>query len=280
MLAVPFGAWGTVAWVLIPIGRWIVRSRLGSSAQMEMDVDEMGDPPVEDETTRRADQLRSESQRSGRPLALTTVFAESGSLTRLLSFSDNVYAFAITLLVLQFNLPPDSVTTDDALWSFVAEQLQPNLTGYFVGFAIIGLFWTIHHRHFLIIERQDAGLRSLNLVHLMFIAVMPFATLVLSSYDRYRSATVLYAACAGMASGSLCVLFYYATQHHRLVDPNLPWGELRQRRLIALISPSVFVLSIPVALLSATIAQLLWLSSFVGLRAFRVVRGRQELVAS
>jgi uncharacterized membrane protein len=275
LLAMPFGAWGTLAWGLIPVGRWIVRQRLGSLA--ELDTRSADDGPLEDETMLRADQLESESQRAGRPLALATVFAESGSLTRLVGFSDNVYAFAITLLVLQFNLPPELFKTDDELRSFVADQLQPNLIGFFVGFAIIGLFWIIHHRDFLLIERQDAGLRALNLLHLMFVAVMPFATLVLSSYDRYRSATVLYAACAGMASGSLVVVFLYATQHHRLVDPDIPWSELREHRVMALIAPGGFFLSIPVALLSPTVAQIIWLIPFVGTRAFSIRRGRQEL---
>jgi uncharacterized membrane protein len=279
LLAVPFGAWGILAWGLIPIGRWLVHRRWGSLAELEMETGQTDDFPVEDETMLRADQLESESRRAGRPLPLATVFAESGSLTRIVGFSDNVYAFAITLLVLQISLPTEPVLTDDELWSDVADQLQPNLTGYFVGFAIIGLFWTIHHRDFLLIERQDAGLRALNLLHLMFIAVMPFATLVLSSYDRYRSATMLYAACAGMASVSLVVVFLYATQHHRLVDPAIPWTDLRERRSMALIAPGGFLVSIPIALVNPTLAQLVWLVPFAGTRVFRIRRGRQEVVA-
>ena len=237
VLAVPFGAWSVVAWGLIPLGRWYVRARFGALADLEggpADVDD------EDETIVRAERLESESVRAGRPEALASVFAESGSLTRLIGFSDNVYAFAITLLVLQLNLPTDPIRTDSDLWKLVVEQLQPDLTGFFVGFAVIGLFWTIHHRDFLIIERQDAGLRTLNLVHLMFIAVMPFATLVVSSFDRYASATALYAVCAGLASFSLYVVFFYATRGHRLVDPNLAssrsgcgarWGSSRPAAL-------------------------------------------------
>jgi uncharacterized membrane protein len=276
LLAVPFGAWGIVAWGLIPIGRWLVHRRWGSLSELQVEADQADDSALEDETMLRADQLERESQQRGRPLAPATVFAESGSLTRLIGFSDNVYAFAITLLVLQLNLPARKVATNSELWSYVAEQLQPNLTGYFVGFAIIGLFWTIHHRDFLLIERQDAWLRALNLLHLMFIAVMPFATLVLSSFDRFRSATVVYALCAGMASASLVVVFLYATQHHRLVDPAIPWSDLRERRATALIAPGGFLLSIPVALVSPTLAQLLWLVPFVGTRAFRIRRQRQE----
>jgi uncharacterized membrane protein len=272
LLAVPFGSWSVVAWVLIPIGRWAV-SRLGRP-DLRVDAD---DAPLEDETARRAEQLESESSRSGRPATLATVYAESGSLTRLIGFSDNVYAFAITLLVLQFSVPIIEPPVDnDALRRVLTDQFQPDLIGYFVGFAVIGLFWIIHHRDFLIIERQDAGLRAINLVHLMFIAVMPFATLVISTYEQFVSATVLYAVCAGLASISLLAVLVYATQHHRLVDPGIPWSELQERRRLGLIAPGGFILSIPVAFASPLIAQFVWLLPFVGARAFRIRQSRRE----
>ncbi len=273
VLAVPFGAWSVVMWALVPLGRWYVRRRLGALTARET-----GDEDVDDtnETVIRARRLEAESVRAGRPAALASLFAESGSLTRLIGFSDNVYAFAITLLVLQFKLPTEPIRTDAGLWSLVVEKVQPDLTGYFVGFAVIGLFWTIHHRDFLIIERQDAGLRAVNLVHLMFVAVMPFATLVVSSYDRYTSATILYAVCACLASASLVVVFVYASRDHRLVDPQIPWADLRARRIMGLIPSGGFALSIPVALVSPTAAQLVWLIPFIGTWVFRAHQNRRE----
>jgi uncharacterized membrane protein len=274
LLAVPFGAWSTLMWIGVPLGRWILRRKYGSLGELvdAGDEDALGD----DATVMRAERIGAELRRSGRSVPLGTVFAQSGSLTRLLGFSDNVYAFAITLLVLALTVPSPPLH-EEQLREAVMAQVHPDLVGFFVGFAVVGLFWTIHHRYFLVIERQDAWLRALNLVHLMFIAVMPFATLVLSAYDRYRSSTILYAVCAGLASSSLVLLLFYATQDHRLVDPAIPWRELRERRRLALIAPGGFVISIPVALASPALAQLLWLIPFVGIRAFRFRRGQQEL---
>jgi len=173
-------------------------------------------------------------------------------------------------------VPDLSMPLSTDLQRELIDQLQPDVIGFFVGFAVIGLFWTIHHRDFLLIERQDAGLRVLNLVHLMFVAVMPFATLVLSTYESFVSATVLYAVCAGMASISLVVVFLYATANHRLVDPTIPWSELRQRRLLGLIAPGGFALSIPLAFVSPTVAQLSWMIPFLGTRLFRTMMRRRE----
>jgi uncharacterized membrane protein len=272
VVAVPFGGWSTLVWIAIPGGRWVLRKRHGSLGQMaEADTD----ADVDDETLVRTEQLESESRRAGHAVPIATVFEQSSSLTRLLGFSDNVYAFAITLLVLQLTVPNPPMSSEQ-LREAVLAQVHPDLVGFFIGFAVIGLFWTVHHRHFLLIERQDAWLRALNLVHLMFIAVMPFATLILSSYDRYTSATIVYATCAGLASGSIVVVFFYATHDHRLVNTTIPWPELRERRFLSLVVPGGFVLSIPIALVSPLAAQLVWIVPFVGTRVFRVRRGRQE----
>jgi uncharacterized membrane protein len=276
-LAVPFGAWSVLLWTVIPLGRWLVRRHAGSFSTIAAAEDGPEEAQV---ATRAEEELRAESRRGGRRTPLATLFAESGSLTRLIGFSDNVYAFAITLLVLQFTLPDQPIALESELWDQIIAMIHPDLTGFFIGFAIIGLFWTIHHRDFLLIERQDVGLRTLNLIHLMFIAVMPFATLVFSSYDRYVSATVLYATCAGLASATLVAILWYATIDHRLVDSSVPSSALRERRLEVLAAPASFILSIPVAFVTPVAAQLVWLVSFVGTRAFRIRRNRQEVASA
>lgn len=274
LLAIPFGAWSLSAWLLIPIGRLLLRGH--DDLDSSEDVEEDADGP--DDTERP---VRSRDPGSGRLrgalLSGLVLRAQSASLTRLIGFSDNVYAIAITLLVLQFEVPePDGPTTNSVLTSELNEQIHPDMIGYAIGFIVIGLFWTIHHRIFLIIERQDAGLRALNLIHLMFIAVMPFATLVLSAYEGFVTSTALYAACAGLASSSLWGLEYYATRHHRLVNPNIPDAELRERLLTSLTAPAGFLLAVPMAFVNTYLAQAMWMLPFIGTRAFRIQRSRRE----
>jgi len=196
--------------------------------------------------------------------ALAWAMRGSGSLTRLLSFSDNVYAFAITLLVLQLKLPKEQLASEADLTAFLTDRVSPDVVGYFLGFAVIGLFWTMHNRHFLLIDRQDPTLRVANLVHLFTIAVLPFSTLVLSTYPVFVAPTVLYALSAALASATLAGVWWYASLRHRLVPPEAPDDELHRLRMRSLVTPIGFLISAPVALASPVVARLVWLVPFGG----------------
>jgi uncharacterized membrane protein len=65
-------------------------------------------------------------------------------LERLNAFSDGVFAIAITLLVLTIEVPKDDVNS----LSSALSDLGPNIAAYFIGFAVIGLFWYGHSNMF------------------------------------------------------------------------------------------------------------------------------------
>ena len=98
-------------------------------------------------------------------------------VARLIAFTDGVYAIAITLLGLQFVPPGESIGSNADLARHILAVDDPSqadlYVGYVVGFAVIGLFWSLHHRYFTAIRGQDRVLRVLNLSHLFFIAVLP-----------------------------------------------------------------------------------------------------------
>ena len=58
---------------------------------------------------------------------------------RLEAFSDGVFAVAITLLVLDLNVPGG-----DQLWHQLKEE-WPSFASFFVSFWVIGIIWVNHH---------------------------------------------------------------------------------------------------------------------------------------
>lgn len=110
------------------------------------------------------------------------------------AFSDGVFAFSITLLVLAFMVPMNGT----AKWSTDAElsrellKLWPNLLAYLLSFAVIGIMWQNHHALFRTIARLDRKTVFLNLLLLAATVFIPFATATLGAYPTTHSATFLY----------------------------------------------------------------------------------------
>lgn len=111
--------------------------------------------------------------------------------SRFESFSDGVFAFAITLLVLGVALPGSRYASDHALTSALL-RLWPNLIAYCLSFAVIGLLWQNHHALFRLVDRIDRKSVLLNLLLLAGTAFIPFATSTLGSYPTMRASTFLY----------------------------------------------------------------------------------------
>ncbi|MGH7748818.1 MAG: TMEM175 family protein, partial [Candidatus Dormibacteria bacterium] len=90
---------------------------------------------------------------------------------RVEAFSDGIFAFAITLLVLTIGQPQH--------YADLAHELLrqwPGFAAYGVSFAVIGIMWFNHHVIFSHVARVDRTLLYLNLVLLLTIAFLPYPT--------------------------------------------------------------------------------------------------------
>ncbi len=104
-------------------------------------------------------------------------------LDRLLALSDGVFAFALTLLVVQLVIPDLHGSQRADLGRQLAKQF-PTYLSYVLSFVIISTYWYQHHRIFRYVRRWDAWLTALNLGVLLFVAVMPFPTAILGRYGN------------------------------------------------------------------------------------------------
>jgi uncharacterized membrane protein len=183
---------------------------------------------------------------------------ERTDLGRIMAFTDGVMAVAITLLVLNLEVP--SVPTSD-LNEAVAD-LFPSLIAYLLAFALVGRFWIVHHRLFETLRAFDARLMTLNLAFLALIVLVPFGT---ELFDRYTSEPIA-AAVFGAIMG-LAALTHWTMSAHTLregyVDEAARAERLSFARPIGLGFTVLFLLSVPVAYLSTTAAALMWTATIL-----------------
>ncbi|MFD8014577.1 TMEM175 family protein [Streptomyces sp. NPDC058955] len=135
------------------------------------------------------------------------------STSRLEAFSDGVFAIAITLLVLEIELPHDRPLLDGLL------ALWPSYAAYVFSFLIIGVVWMNHHTMLFYIRRVDRPLLLMNLLLLMNVAFIPFSTHVLAeglaSGHGERAAAVFYGLTLTVGGLPFNAIWWYASRGHR-----------------------------------------------------------------
>jgi TMEM175 potassium channel family protein len=182
------------------------------------------------------------------------------TLERLVFFSDAVFAIAITLLAIDLRLPTVSANTNAALLEAIRDTM-PALFAFVLSFVIVGGFWIGHLRTLRVVERTSPRFVGLNLLFLLFVALLPFPTSVIAEYGNLSLAAVVYAGFGAVTGALSTVLWLYATQFSPLA-PSVTPEISRSFAIRALVAPVMFAASIPVALLNPFAAEVMWLLEF------------------
>jgi len=183
-------------------------------------------------------------------------FEGGRDLERVVTFSDAVFAIAMTVLALTLSLPAG---TTDAGVAKALHNAIPSMFTYALSFGVIALYWLSHHRMFRYIRRIDGTLLMLNLASLGAIAFVPFPTSVLGQHGSSTAAVVFYAATMGVLGGLFSAFWVYATHDRQLIRPDTPPRFVNHALWRAGTVPAVFVASIPIAFVDPLAAKLFWL---------------------
>ncbi len=152
------------------------------------------------------------------------------STSRLEAFSDGVIAVAITLLVLDISVPGDVRHT----LGYNLLHQWPHYAAYVVSFVTIGIIWINHHVMVGRLRAADRAILGLNLLLLLTIGVLPFATSLMAEYVNKSSGQHVAAAVYSGAFLLMSIAFSVMNRHILLTKPDLH-GErltLEQRRHI------------------------------------------------
>jgi len=179
------------------------------------------------------------------------------SVDRLLALSDGVVAIAITLLVLQLNVPKIS---DPYSASELATKLgdgADRLVSYVISFYVIAQFWLVHHRVFRRITGQQEGLAWWNFAFLFTITIMPFTSDLLGEYSANPLAVDIFAANLLLAVVATELTVIYGRRKD-LVTPETP-QQTRAAQYGVAASVLVIALSIGIAWVNPNAAKYFWL---------------------
>ena len=173
--------------------------------------------------------------------------------SRLESFSDGVIAVAITLLVLGLKVPAPPASGAHAAHGLAHELADnwPNFAAYVTSFLTIGIIWINHHAMMSRLAHTDHAILILNLLLLMSIGILPFATELMATYLRQSGGQAgLAAAIYGGSLLPMSIMFATLNRHIMLRKAHLLAEELSLARRRQILGRTVVGL-IPYALATA-----------------------------
>lgn len=143
---------------------------------------------------------------------------EEKSLDRMVAFSDAVFGFAITLLVLDILAIPRPELSENFFEAF-ANHWQAFLA-FFVGFLTILVCWINHHHLFGHMVRHNSQLLWINGFLLLIITFTPLPTAILAEFlaKENKIGLILFGFTYFLIASFYYFLSSYAHKNHLLED--------------------------------------------------------------
>jgi uncharacterized membrane protein len=190
--------------------------------------------------------------------------------SRLEAFSDGVFAVAITLLVLEINVP-----AGENLWHQLKEE-WPSFASFFISFWVIGIIWVNHHGLLDHLKRTDRPVLYLNLLVLMTVVFIPFSTALMAEHLKSgadeKVAALVYAL-AFLAMGIAFGLFWtYIVGHRRELGVEIPDEEVRRMSVGFMIGNPLYAVAVVMAFISPAVVLVI----VGGVAAYYMVAGMRS----
>jgi uncharacterized membrane protein len=182
-------------------------------------------------------------------------------IDRLLALTDGVVAIALTLLVLQLQVP---VTHDfdpnspSGLWHALGVD-GGELTSYLVSFLVIAQFWLVHHRILRTMRGHSEGLAWCNFAFLLTLTLMPFTSDLLGRYSDNPLAVTFFGVNLVAISLTSQLIYFYAAGHDLVVEERRSRYEELVGRVRSMLTAGVVSLALILAWTDTGAARYVWL---------------------
>ena len=187
------------------------------------------------------------------------------------AFSDGVFAIAVTLLVLDINIPASEF---DDLWHAIVRE-WPAYLGYATSFLTVGGMWLAHHGMFRRLRYVDARVMRLNLLLLMFVSFLPFPTRLAAeavrNTDSERVAIIFYGLTLFVITAIAGAMWTQVVRHRELLHDEVSDAEVAEITRRAAPSIGFYAGATLIAIPAPRVAAIMYL--VIGVQGVLLARG-------
>lgn len=153
------------------------------------------------------------------------------SSERIQSLTDGVFAFAMTLLVINIDLPHKPDKIDPELLGKYLLSLRPDFFHYGLSFILLSLFWVDHHQQFYYIKKINPKVLWINILNLLFVALFPFSTSLMGDYTSQSIAAAFFISNLLVIEIFLYLNWMNAISHKELIVSDINENVIVQKKL-------------------------------------------------
>lgn len=185
---------------------------------------------------------------------------------RVMNFSDGVFAFAATLLVLKIDLPylTQAEITSPRLISELI-NLWPSYFANIISFLIIGYYWLTHHAIFSLLKKLDHFVIWLNIIFLISLSFLPFPVDLFGDYGNSLVVIMFYSLNLSVVGFLLALIWLYAVNKHGFIQKGTGKRQVFYYSCRFFLAPVVFLISVPLAFIDPAVAKISWIFVIIGI---------------
>jgi len=161
------------------------------------------------------------------------------TLNRIAALTDGIFAIVMTLLVLTLDLPEKVELMNHAdIREFLNSQWHV-LFIYMLSFLILAKFWTAHHSQFSHLKATNPTHLWLNILFLMFTALLPFTSDLAGELPIYWLSQIPFHINMFLISITFLMSWLYASKDRRLLKDDVSEDLIKYISLKARVTPLV-----------------------------------------
>lgn len=199
------------------------------------------------------------NNQSEKNLQLPVEQNDSTSILHLARLSDFIFALAMALMVIAFDLPDHTEKmTDSEINTFLISQLRP-LATYAVTFTLIAFYWISHSQQLSYLRRTNVTHLWISVIYLMGLFLVPLSNDLVMTFPHNLGVKLWFNLNIAAIGFTSSLSWWYATRDRHLVDSNLDESTMRSVQVKILIEPIFALISICVAFWSQAVWDYFWI---------------------
>ena len=193
---------------------------------------------------------------------------------RMEALSDGIFAIAMTLLVLGFVIPPTQGTPLPTDVDDILVSLSTDFIHYAIAFLILSGMWVSHHYLTDKMPHTDRNFLRLNMLVLLFVALIPFSTILVGDFSGVPLANIVFETNLLIVGGIIAVQWGYITRNTFLMRDGITAEYMRTGMYKALVTPVISVIGILLSV--GGVAYTTWVYIFVPLGIYIAGKAAQN----